>query len=353
MSTHKAIDKICVAVTVLALIIMIVFMHGSALGIEVVTDEDAERNEGNTWFTANDQDGSWSTDGACVITLKGTGAEISGDGAYFSDGSITIKNAGKYVISGSLDDGSIIVDSYQSSKIWIMLDNVSINCEDNACVIVNQADKVFLTLADGSVNTMTSGSEYSSQALADNTGGVIFTHDDLTINGSGSLSIVSSYKHGIDANDSLVVTGGTIDITCPQDAIHANDEVSIMDASLTISSGDDAIHSDSSFYMASGTVLINECYEGIEALSIEVDGGDITIYSSDDGMNANGESEASMEGMAMIMVKPSSSVPTAVMATRCQGKILRSLDSLGILPIRVSSAAFTSCPFSSAISNAL
>ena len=290
MSTHKRIDVICIAVTVLALIVTILFMNGSALGIGTVVDGDAEYNSGNAYFTDNDMNGSWDTGSASTITLNGNSASISGNGAYYNDGSVTIKNAGKYVISGELTDGSIIVDAYNSSKVWIMLDGVTIGCEDDACLIVDQADKVFLTLAEGSVNTLTSGSVYSSEALSDNTGGVIFSHDDLTINGSGTLNLTGSYKHGIDANDSLVITGGTINVTCPADGLHVNDEVNIMDADLTISAGDDGIHSDTSFYMASGSVTITDCYEGIEAVTIDVDGGDIALYSSDDGMNANGGS---------------------------------------------------------------
>ncbi|MBQ3391838.1 MAG: carbohydrate-binding domain-containing protein [Lachnospiraceae bacterium] len=290
MSTHKRIDIICIAVTVLALLITALFMNGEALGIEAVVDDDAERNSGNQYFTENDKDGDWSTDGACVITLTGDGAEISGSGAYYNDGSVTIKNAGKYVLSGELTDGSIIVNTHNTSKVWILLDGVTIDCEDDACLIVDQADKVFVTLEEGSENSMTSSSTYSSEALSDNTGGVIFSHDDLTINGSGSLTITGSYKHGIDANDSLVITGGTISITCPEDGLHANDQLCIMDADITIAAGDDGIHTDTSFYMASGSVTITECYEGIEAVTIDVDGGDITLYPTDDGMNANGGS---------------------------------------------------------------
>ena len=281
---------------VLALIITVLFMNGNAFGIETVVDEDAEQSSSTAYFTANDLNGSWSTDGACRIVLSGTDASITGNGAYYNDGSITIKNGGKYVISGELDDGSIIVDAYNSSKVWIMLDGVTINCEDDACIIVDQADKVFLTLAEGTDNTLTSGSSYSDEALADNTGGAIFSHDDLTINGSGTLTITTSYKHGIDANDSLVIAGGTISITCPQDGIHANDPVHITGADVTIAAGDDAIHSDTAFYMADGTILITECTEGIEALTIDVDGGDITIYATDDGMNANGGSDSNMFG---------------------------------------------------------
>ena len=290
MSTSKHIDIICVVVLVLSLLLTVLFMNGEALGIEKVVDEDAEANSGSAYFTANDLNGDWDTSSATVITLNGGSAKVSGSGAYAYDGGVVISNAGWYVISGTLTDGSITVDAYDSSKVWILLSGALITCSDDACLRVDQADKVFLTLAEGTENSFQSGAEYSEDALSDGTGGAIFAHDDLTINGSGTLRITAEYKHGIDANDALVITGGTIDITAPEDGLHVNDEFNFCGASLTVSAGDDGIHSDTSVYIESGTVLINECNEGVEAPQIEISGGDVTIYPSDDGLNANGGS---------------------------------------------------------------
>ena len=339
MSTHNTLDKICVAIVICSLVLTVLFMNGEALGITKIVDEDAEQNSDSAYFTTNDQNGSWDTTGAAVITLTGDGASISGNGAYAYDGDVVIAEAGRYVFSGSLTDGSIIVDAHDSSKVWILLDGVEINCSDDACIQVDQADKVFLTLAEGSQNKLTSGSVYSDTALSDGTDGAIFAHDDLTINGSGSLTVTAQYSHGISANDDLVITGGTITISAVDDAIHANDSIRIKDAAITvtagddglltsnevengylyiesgtlditasgdgihttgditvaggeinISAGDDGIHSDASVFVQSGTILISDCYEGIEALIIDVSGGDVSINCEDDGFNANGGS---------------------------------------------------------------
>ncbi len=298
MSTHRNIDRICIVVLVLTLLLTVAFMNGEKLGIQAVVDEDAENYTGTAYFTANDQDGTWSDNAyTTYISLSGDTAKVKGNGAYAYDGGVVITNGGWYVLSGTLTDGSITVDAYDSSKIWLRLEGVDVACSDDACLIVDQADKVFLTLADGSENSFTSGASYSAAALKDNTGGAIFTHDDLTINGSGSLTITANYKHGIDANDSLVITGGTISITAPQDGIHVNDSFRFMAADLTISAGDDAVHSDVELYVESGTILITECYEGLEAVTIDIAGGDITVYSSDDGLNANGSSTGTTGGM--------------------------------------------------------
>ena len=339
MSTHNTLDKICVAIVICSLVLTVLFMNGEALGITKIVDEDAEQNSDSAYFTTNDQNGSWDTTDAAVITLTGDGASISGNGAYAYDGDVVIAEAGRYVFSGSLTDGSIIVDAHDSSKVWILLDGVEINCSDDACIQVDQADKVFLTLAEGSQNIVTSGSAYSDTALSDGTDGAIFAHDDLTINGSGSLTVTAQYSHGISANDDLVITGGTITISAVDDAIHANDSIRIKDAAITvtagddglltsnevengylyiesgtlditasgdgihttgditvaggeinISAGDDGIHSDASVFVQSGTILISDCYEGIEALIIDVSGGDVSINCEDDGFNANGGS---------------------------------------------------------------
>ena len=291
MSTHKNIDRICVVVLVLTLLVTVAFMNGEKLGIRVVADEDAESYSGSTYFTENDVDGDWADNAyTTYITMDGSGGTIDGNGAYFLDGDLVISNGGWYVLTGTLEDGKIIVDAHDSSKVWIRLNGVTVSCSDDACLRVDQADKVFLTLAEDTENSFSSGTDYSEEALADNTGGTIFSHDDLTINGSGSLSITAGFKHGIDVNDSLVITGGTITITAPQDGIHVSDSLRFMEASLTIDAGDDAVHSDDELYIESGTVLINSCYEGFEAVTIDIAGGDITMYPTDDGINANGGS---------------------------------------------------------------
>ena len=120
MSTHKWIDRICVIIIVLSLIVTALFMNGERLGIELVSDTDAEGYIGNEYFTANDLNGTWDTAEATAITLSGDTAKISGNGAYWLDGSVVIVQSGQYVISGILSDGSIIVDAHDSSKVWIL-----------------------------------------------------------------------------------------------------------------------------------------------------------------------------------------------------------------------------------------
>ena len=288
MSTHRNFDRICVAVILCAMILTVLFMNGEKFGIQTVSAQAAQTEEGTEYFTQRDLDGDWNVERTTVISLQGSSAKISGQGAYAADGDVYITGAGYYLVTGTLDNGSIIVNAYKTSDVFIMLDGVSITCEDDAVLQVDQADNVYLTLKEGSTNTLSSGSTYSQEALDDGCGGVIYAHDDLTINGSGSLAIKGEYQHGIEANDELIITGGKITIDVPGDGLHANDSIRITEAELTVNAGDDAIHCDTEIIVVSGTILIESCYEGLEAPQIEVLDGSITIYPEDDGFNANG-----------------------------------------------------------------
>ncbi len=328
---------------ILAVIVTVLFMNGEKLGISLVVDEDSESHSDSQYFTDNDLSSSWNYDSATSILFNGNEIKISGAGCYKYDGSLYITRSGYYVISGQLDEGSIIIDAEDYSKIWILLNGISINRSDSGCIVIENADKVFLTLAEGTKNSLVSGSDFSDEAKEDGIDAAIFTRDDLTINGTGSLIIDCSYKHGIEGNDDLVITGGDISITGTRDAIHVNNSFRLCNAavnleggdegididetdgylymesgnlnitsvedgihtegdiiidggSITISSGDDGIHSASSFTINSGEILISESYEGIEAINITINDGNVTIYSSDDGLNANGGSSNTMGG---------------------------------------------------------
>ena len=299
MSPGKHFSALCALVLALALAVTVLFMNGEKLGIRVIRDEDSEANEDSGYFTTNDQNTAWTA--ATTITLSGATATVSGSGAYANGGSVTIASAGHYDVTGTLTDGSLIVDAGKNAKVFLRLNGVTITCSDDAAIRVDQADKVFLTLAEGTENTVTSGENYSEAALADKTDGAIFAHDDLTINGSGALTVTAAYKHGIAANDSLRITGGKITVTAPADTVHVNDSLHITGAAITLSAGDDAIRSDTSVAILGGSLTVNTCCEGIEAPEILIEDGAITVTSTDDGINACGTetSDGSLPGVTI------------------------------------------------------
>ena len=289
MSTSKHIDKICLAVCLFTLLLTGLFMNGKAFGLAPIADGDA----GDGQFTAKDRTADWDRSGATQITLTGNGGSVKGSGAYVNDGDVHILYAGTYVLSGELTGGSVIIEAGKSDKIWILLDGVSLHCDDSAAFLVEQAGKVFLTLADGTENSISSGAEYSSEAVSAGIDGAIYSRDDLTINGGGSLRVTAAYKHGIVCNDDLVVITATMEITAPQDGIHANDSARFAEAAITINAGDDGItvsnDTETAYvYVESGNISIPSCYEGIEAIDITIAGGTLDIRPTDDGINANG-----------------------------------------------------------------
>ena len=291
MSKHKHIDAICIGITVFTLLLTFLFMNGKSLGIKAVASEE----NSDDIFTANDLDAAWDTAGATQITLSDEGSTVRGNGAYVYNGDVYIVYAGRYMLSGTLSDGSVIIEADGDDKIWLMLDGVSVHCEDGAAIRIEQAGKVFMTLRDGTENTLSSGASYSEESVSAGVDGTIYSRDDLTINGTGSLKVSAEYRHGIVCNDDFVMTGGMLNVTAAQDAIHANDSVRLKDADLMLSAGDDGITASnddetSYVYIESGNITIPACYEGIEAVRITIAGGTIDIDPTDDGINANGYS---------------------------------------------------------------
>ncbi len=289
MAVSKKIDKICVLITVITLILTVLFINGTSLGVQAYspTEEGAE-DDGH--FTSSDVKTEVSTEDATVITLDGDSATVTGNGAYYANNKLTIAYKGTYVLKGTLN-GQIEVDADGDDKVWLILDGVKVNCQDSAALYIKSADKVFLNLVEGSVNSFEAGNTLSESAEKDGIDGAVFSKEDLTINGTGSLSVTGRYSHGIVCNDTLKITGGDIGVIAKADGIHANDAVYLKEADITIEAADDGItvsnsENEGDFYIASGRVNITGAYEGIEAVNILVDGGDITISSSDDGFNA-------------------------------------------------------------------
>lgn len=280
-----------VITVMLTLLLSGLFMNGEALGSSAFA-ADAEQ------FTKNDLNADWDRTGATEIRLSGEGGEVSGSGAVIEDGDVIIRSAGKYRLSGELTDGSVIIDAGDGDKIWLLFDGVSLHCERSAALRIEQAGKVFLTLAERTENAVSSGAEYDEDSVSAGVDGAIYARDDLTINGEGALTVSAEYRHGIVCNDDLVVCGGTLTIRAAEDGIHANDSARFTDAAITITAGDDGVTVSKDetgyLYIASGTITIPACYEGLEAASVTIDGGTIDLAPTDDGINANGQSGAAI-----------------------------------------------------------
>ena len=224
---------------------------------------------------------------------------------------IEITSEGVYVITGTAANASIVVEAGDEDKVQIVLDGVSITNDSAPCIYVKSADKVFVTTTD-TENTLTVTGTFTADGDT-NTDAVIFSKDDLVLNGTGTLTIKST-ENGVTSKDDLKVTGGTINITCSADALEANDSIRIADGVINIDTQKDALHAENDeddtvgfIYICGGTLNVEseddavhattivqiddgelnlKAHEGLEATWIQVNGGEINIEASDDGINA-------------------------------------------------------------------
>jgi hypothetical protein len=292
-------------------------------------------------FAAEDLEVGYDTATAISISFDGSGIQCDSSAVTIKDTTATITEGGTYLLSGTLDLGQVVVNA-KGEKVQLVLNGVSITNDTSAAIYVKKAEKVIITLAADSENTLQTTGEFEADDTT-NVDGVIFAKSDLTMNGvdSGSLTIVSAQGHGVVSKDNLILAGGnysieaaekglsgkdsiriasgTFDLDCGDDGIHAdNDEdtalgflylaggtvtvdaeddgvsatgdLTIVGGDLTINAADDGVHSDQALSISDGTINIGSSYEGLEGLTVDVSGGEITLVASDDGINAAGDS---------------------------------------------------------------
>ncbi len=279
--------RIIAALTSMALVIGLAGCSASGTGQDQQSSNDKTVEE-QLRFTDRDRDSSYDEASATKIVLDGSGASITGEGATADGSTVTISADGTYVVAGTLADGQIVVNlPGDDDKAQIVLDSVTIHNEDGPAIQIDQADKVFLTLADGSTNVLSDGASYALAEGEDEPYAALYSKDDLTINGSGTLEVTGNYRHAIASKDDTVITGGTITVTSVEDAVRGNDAIKIGGGNIIVNAGDDAFHSEYLFYIADGTVDVESCVEGYEAEKIFVHGGETSIVASDDGVNAS------------------------------------------------------------------
>ena len=264
-----------------------------------------EDGEPDLSFSKRDRDPSYDEATATKIDLNGESASVSGDGAGASGSTVTISADGTYIVKGTLSNGQILVNlPGDEDKAQIVLDGAAIHNETGPAFYVQQADKVFVTLAEGTTNELTDGADYAATDDGNDPKAALYSKDDLTINGSGALNVIGNYYHGISSTDDLRVTGGTISVTSKEDAFHGKDAIKIGGGSLTANAGDDAFHSEYLFYIEDGIVNVEKCTEGYEAEKVYVYGGDTTIVASDDGVNAAAAEEDGTDGTTAQTMQP-------------------------------------------------
>ena len=285
-------------------LMMAVLLGLSACGVSNVANVTEGTNV--TEATGTPSQGA-KTQNSATIQLLGESASSTSDAVAIDGQTVTITDEGTYWISGTLDDGMIVVNAEETDQVELVLDGAEITNTASAAIYVPKAGSVQITTASGSENILENGGEYT--VIDDNNiDAVIFSKADLTLSGEGTLTItataghgivskdnlvltdgtyeITAAKHGISGKDSVQITDGTYTVTSEKDAIHSKGTLSIENGVFTLNSGDDAIHADGALHIQDGTFTIPKCYEGIEGLSVIIENGTFDITSEDDGINA-------------------------------------------------------------------
>jgi len=277
---------------------------------ETNAEETSAQSEAGTFssadmFTERDLAGTYEESGAVYVTLSDDGITGETDGVAINGQTVTITAEGTYIFSGTLSEGQIVVDA-DNAKVQIVFDNVDITCASSAAVYVKSAEKVFVTLAEGSQNTLRNTDEYV--AIDDNNiDAVIFAKSDLTLNGTGSLTIISAEGHGIVSKDDLKITGGTYDITAAGHALSGKDSVRIVDGTFILTAEKDGIHAENAddeekgyIYIADGDFTITSDGDGMDASNIvQIEDGTLDITAGSGAANSQKTHESDMPGGGM------------------------------------------------------
>lgn len=243
-------------------------------------------------------DASWDEKSAVKIKLSGDTITADDENVEVDGSKVTITGAGTYVLSGTLNDGQIVVDSDDKDAVRLILNGAEITCSSSSAIWVKDGETI-ITLADGTENTLTDGAEYTTDSEDDEPKAAVYAKDDLTFNGSGSLTVNGNYKNGIQCKDALKFVSGTYTITAANNGLIGKDSVSIKDGTYTITSGGDGIKSTNTdetdqgyVIIDGGTFTITAEGDGIQAETLlRVNEGDFTITTG--GGSANADTAAS------------------------------------------------------------
>ena len=201
-----------------------------------------------------------NTEGATQIAASGDSIVVTGDGAVAENGKVTIRKAGTYLLSGTLEEGQLLVDAEEGAEIILVFDGFKISNSTDAPLLFESGSSITLVLKDGSKNAVT-----DLRSSAEENKAAIYTKSDLTISGNGTFDVTGTAEDAIHSKTNVTVQGGTINLKAGDDAIHADETLTILD----------------------GKVTVLESEEGLEGLVVDIQGGDITVNANDDGLNAS------------------------------------------------------------------
>ena len=256
------------------------------------TATSSDQLDTSEMFTDRDKEIGYDDTSAVSIELSDSSASCDSRNVTIDGSTITITQEGIYVLSGNLSDGQIVVDA-DAAKVQLVLNGVDITKKSSSAIYVKSADKVFVTLADGTENKLTTSGTFETDD-DNNIDAVIFSKEDITLNGKGSLTVSTEDGNGITSKDDLKITSGTYNITASGHGLEGKDSVRIADGTITITAGKDGIHSDNTedagkgfVYISGGKLDITSTGDGIDASNVvQVDDGEVNIVAGGGSANS-------------------------------------------------------------------
>ena len=284
-----------------------------SLAYPVLAQSGTQESQSVTSFQAQT---SYDESRASQITLTDQTATVTGQGASFSDQTLTITQAGTYVLSGSGKNIKLVVEAAETDQVHLVFQNLTLEGE-GTLMQINKAQEVVISLADGSQNALTESQASDDEEVK----ATIHSQVPLTLNGTGNLTLTALTKNALEVEDDLKVLGGAYTVKAANHGFKAEGSLDIEAATLTIEAGKDGLHAEhdetteranislnptqlsiaatedgvdagNELTIKGGTITVSQSEEGLEARVIRQLGGDVTIKSSDDGVNASAGSSS-------------------------------------------------------------
>lgn len=242
----------------------LVILYGSEPSpVDIAMEENASDH-------AQSGDCTWDSANVTTITLNGDSISVDGPGVTVDGTIATITAGGNYLLSGTLNDGRMIVDSDDDLMVRLILNGVNITSSANAPISVNSAEKTVIILAEGSVNTVTDPASYTFENPTDDEpNAAVFSKDDLSLCGSGSLTVNANCNDGLACKDGLVINGGNLSIHAVDDGIRGKDYIVVKRGAIEVLAGGDALKSDNDSDPTMGYILVES-----GSLTLTSTGGD-------------------------------------------------------------------------------
>lgn len=284
-----------------------------SLAYPALAQSGAQESQSVTSFQAQT---SYDESQASQITLADQTATVTGQGASFSDQTLTISQAGTYVLTGSGKNLKLVVEAADTDQVHLVFQNLTLEGE-GSLLQINKAQEVVISLAEGSQNALTESQASDDEKVK----ATIHSQVPLTLNGTGNLTLTALTKNALEVEDDLKVLGGTYTVKAANHGFKAEGALDIEAATLTIEAGKDGLHAEhdetteranislnptqlsiaatedgvdagNELTIKGGTITVSQSEEGLEARVIRQLGGDVTIKSSDDGVNASAGSSS-------------------------------------------------------------